>query len=66
MKAIHDFKSKDGHERKAGQSYVIKNPLFYLCDVNEMIVQVNDPIILNDKKSIMISAEKNLTDIFNK
>jgi len=66
MKAKHDFLSKDHVQRKAGDLYVIKDPKYYLCDVNESILLVNQPIILSSLTSIKLSAKINITDVYGK
>jgi major vault protein len=66
MKSENDHESQDGTLRKAGEMYVIINPHFYLCDVNETIVKVNTPIILSSLKAIKLSASINLKDVYGK
>lgn len=66
MKAKHDFTSKDQVHRKAGDLYVIKDPRYYLCDVNETILEVNLPIILSSLQSIKLTAKINMTDVYGK
>lgn len=66
MRAENDHLGQDGVQRKAGEMYVILNPHYYLCDVNESIVHVNEPIILTSRKALKLKAAINLKDVYGK
>lgn len=64
MEAVHDFTDRSGSKRKIGERYTIRNPKQYMPSVNEKVINVNQPTILDEYTVLSLTAEQNFTDVY--
>jgi len=66
MKARKETIDRDGHVRKAGEEWIVKQVGAYLPGVDEEVVETINAIILTDKKALHLRANKTFVDVLGK
>lgn len=66
LRAKHAFTDKKGIKRKAGEEWLIREKGFYLTDVFEEVLQIQDPIIINETRALHLRATQNFIDVYGK
>lgn len=64
LKAKQTFEDRNGIKRTAGEEWIERKPGAYVPDVYEEVVNLQAPIILNEKQALHLQAIKSFTDCY--
>lgn len=63
VKAIRDFKDKEGNMRNAEDEWLIQGPVVYIPKIEEEIVSIHQPIIIQKNTALKLRAKNETKDI---
>jgi len=66
LKAVRNFTDKNNIARKVGQTWLMREKGAYLPNVSEEILRKSEAHILDDEKSLILTANKNFVDVYGK
>lgn len=64
LRAKEQLEDANGVQRKTGEEWLIRTPGAYLPKVQEEVLQLCDPYILDNTKSLHLRANRTFTDVY--
>lgn len=64
LRANKDTKDYLGQPKRAGESWIVREPGTYILSVDEVFVGYETEYVINDQQALLISAQKSFTDVY--